>query len=70
MSWGPFPLTPVSRGLFSLDTNRLVSLDCLTQKGVLISSPAHEERGKETVHWMHVEEIWKSLGFIQIKTGY
>ncbi len=23
ISWGPFPLTPVSRGLFSLDTNRL-----------------------------------------------
>ena len=33
MSWGTFPLTAVSCGLFCLDTKRLVSLDCSHPKG-------------------------------------
>ncbi len=34
MSWGTFPLTVLSCGVFSLDMKRLVSLDCSHPKGI------------------------------------
>ncbi len=37
MSWGTFPLTAVSCGLFCLDTKHLPPYPILTQKGVLIT---------------------------------